>query len=117
MATLTEIFSQRVQVIRVPTETNFNRFEDRGDFASAMVFMGGSLLAFTAAGYYFAGGSGALHHLIIGLVSSKDKALGVLKKFDDAVARQRRELEDEVDMLAAARQSHAGRYADHAHGM
>lgn len=58
-------------------------------------------------------------YLIIGLVSSKDKALGVLKKFDDAVARQRRELQDEIDLLAIARQTHADRYVDHSdgHGM
>ena len=68
MATLNEMFSQSFQVIRVPTETNFNRVEDQGNFASALLFMGGSLLAFTAAGYYFAGGSGALQHLLIGMV-------------------------------------------------
>jgi len=54
-------------------------------------------------------------YLIIGLVSSKDKALGVLKKFDDAVARQRQELMTEVDLLSAARQQHANRYQSHGH--
>ncbi|GEM49589.1 hypothetical protein [Deinococcus cellulosilyticus] len=68
MATLTEMFSQSVQVIRVPTETNFNRFEDEGNFASAMVFMGGAMLAFTAAGFYFSGSTGAVQHLLIALV-------------------------------------------------
>lgn len=54
-------------------------------------------------------------YLLIGLVASKDKALGVLKKFDDAVARQRQEIEHEVQLLADARQQEADRYHDHSH--
>ncbi len=49
-------------------------------------------------------------YLIIGLVASKDKALGVLQKFDEAVARQRQEIEQEIQMLAAARQQAAVRF-------
>ncbi|MEI6541001.1 MAG: DNA topoisomerase I [Planctomycetota bacterium] len=49
-------------------------------------------------------------YLIIGLVASKDKALGVLQKFDEAVARQRHEIEHEIEMLAAARQQAAVRF-------
>jgi hypothetical protein len=49
-------------------------------------------------------------YLLIGLVASKDKALGVLKKFDEAVARQRQELEQEISLLAEARQQTASRY-------
>lgn len=54
-------------------------------------------------------------YLLIGLVASKDKALGVLKKFDDAVARQRQEIEHEVQLLADARQQEADRYQEHPH--
>lgn len=54
-------------------------------------------------------------YLLIGLVASKDKALGVLQKFDEAVARQRHEIEHELDLLAEARQNAAGRFhgSDH----
>ena len=44
-------------------------------------------------------------YLLIGLVASKDKALGVLQKFDAAVAQHRHQIEEELDDLAAARQS------------
>lgn len=54
-------------------------------------------------------------YLLIGLVASKDKALGVLQKFDEAVARQRQEIEHEVNLLAAARQQEAARYDSHEH--
>ena len=49
-------------------------------------------------------------YLLIGLVASKDKALGVLQKFDEAVARQRHEIEHELQLLDSARQNAAGRY-------
>jgi len=52
-------------------------------------------------------------YLLIGLVASKDKALGVLQKFDDAVARQRHEIEQELCMLSSARRSEAERYHEH----
>jgi hypothetical protein len=56
-------------------------------------------------------------YLIIGLVASKDKALGVMQKFDEAVARQRLEIEHEIELLAEARQQAAARYqGDHAAG-
>jgi hypothetical protein len=42
-------------------------------------------------------------YLLIGLVASKDKALNVLQKFDEAVARQREELKHELEELAAER--------------
>ena len=54
-------------------------------------------------------------YLIIGLVASKDKALGVLQKFDEAVARQRQEIEHEIQLLTAARQKVAIRFDDHVH--
>lgn len=54
-------------------------------------------------------------YLLIGLVASKDKALGVLKKFDEAVARQRQEIEHEIDLFAEARQA-AARQHEHHHG-
>ena len=52
----------------------------------------------------------AMTALLIGLVASKDKALGVLQKFDEAVARQRHEIEHELQLLDSARQNAAGRY-------
>jgi hypothetical protein len=54
-------------------------------------------------------------YLLIGLVASKDKALGVLQKFDEAVARQRQEIENEIHMLAEARQQAAVRFRGHDH--
>lgn len=54
-------------------------------------------------------------YLLIGLVASKDKALGVLQKFDEAVARQRQEIENEIHMLAEARQQEAVRFRGHDH--
>ncbi len=54
-------------------------------------------------------------YLLIGLVASKDKALGVLQKFDEAVARQRQEIENEIQMLAEARQQAAVRFRGHDH--
>ena len=54
-------------------------------------------------------------YLLIGLVASKDKALGVLQKFDEAVARQRHEIENEIHMLAEARQQQAVRFRGHDH--
>ncbi len=41
-------------------------------------------------------GMAIAQYLLIGLVSSKDKALNVLNKFDAAVARQRHEIEIEI---------------------
>ena len=55
-------------------------------------------------------------YLFIGLVASKDKALGVLQKFDEAVARQRQEIEHEIELHAEARQQAAVRFHDHDHG-
>lgn len=52
-------------------------------------------------------------YLLIGLVASKDKALGVLQKFDEAVARQRQEIEQELLMLSTARQAEADRFHEH----
>lgn len=54
-------------------------------------------------------------YLIIGLVASKDKALGVLQRFDEAVARQRHEIEEEIQMLAEARLQQASRLQHHEH--
>lgn len=54
-------------------------------------------------------------YLLIGLVASKDKALGVLQKFDAAVARQRHEIEEDLELLRNARYSEASRYLDHEH--
>lgn len=54
-------------------------------------------------------------YLLIGLVASKDKALGVLQKFDEAVARQRQEIQQEINLLAEARQQEAMRYHGHEH--
>ena len=53
-------------------------------------------------------------YLLIGLVTSKDKALNVLQKFDEAVELQRHQLEAELQLLAAARQS-AARLHEHEH--
>jgi hypothetical protein len=47
-------------------------------------------------------------YLLIGLVASKDKALDVLQKFDAAVARQRVELVQEIDLIAEARRMEGG---------
>jgi hypothetical protein len=52
-------------------------------------------------------------YLIIGLVASKDKALGVLQKFDEAVARQRDEIVAEVQEIAEAREQEAAHSAAH----
>lgn len=52
-------------------------------------------------------------YLLIGLVASKDKALGVLQKFDEAVARQRQEIEQEIELLAEARLQEAARFREH----
>lgn len=54
-------------------------------------------------------------YLLIGLVASKDKALGVLQKFDAAVARQRHEIEQEIELHAQARQQEAARFHRHDH--
>jgi hypothetical protein len=54
-------------------------------------------------------------YLLIGLVASKDKALGVLQKFDEAVARQRTEIEHELAMHASARQQAATKLQDFYH--
>jgi hypothetical protein len=46
-------------------------------------------------------GMALVQYLIIGLVTSRDRALDVLQKFDAAVARQRQELKEELaDALA-----------------
>ena len=56
-------------------------------------------------------------YLFIGLVASKDKALGVLQKFDEAVARQRQEIEHEIQLHAEARQESAAEQINgHEHG-
>ena len=44
-------------------------------------------------------------YLLIGLVTSKDKAFNVLKQFDEAVARQRQDIETELHLSQAARLS------------
>ena len=54
-------------------------------------------------------------YLLIGLVTSKDKALNVLQKFDEAVELQRHQLEAELDLLAAARQQAASKMHEHEH--
>jgi hypothetical protein len=48
-------------------------------------------------------------YLLIGLVTSKDKALDVLSKFDEAVNRQRLEIESQLELHAASRISAAER--------
>ena len=50
-------------------------------------------------------------YLLIGLVASKDKALGVLQKFDEAVTRQRQEIEHEIQLMSSVRE-HA---VEHSH--
>jgi hypothetical protein len=56
-------------------------------------------------------------YLLIGLVTSKDKALNVLQKFDEAVEEQRHQLEAELDMLAdARRQAAVNMHAHQNHG-
>lgn len=54
-------------------------------------------------------------YLWIGLVASKDKALNVLQKFDAAVEIQRHQLEAELQLHAAARQSAAAKLHEHEH--
>ena len=54
-------------------------------------------------------------YLLIGLVTSKDKALNVLQKFDEAVELQRHQLEAELELHAAARQSAAAKLHEHEH--
>lgn len=54
-------------------------------------------------------------YLLIGLVTSKDKALNVLQKFDAAVEQQRHQLEAELDLHAAARQQAATKLHEHEH--
>ena len=54
-------------------------------------------------------------YLLIGLVTSKDKALNVLQKFDEAVELQRHQLEAELQLLAAARQSAAAKLHEDDH--
>ena len=54
-------------------------------------------------------------YLLIGLVASKDKALNVLQKFDEAVDLQRHQLEAELQLHAAARQSAAAKLHEHEH--
>lgn len=54
-------------------------------------------------------------YLLIGLVTSKDKALNVLQKFDAAVELQRHQLEAELDLHAAARQQAAAKLHGHEH--
>ena len=44
-------------------------------------------------------------YLLIGLVTSKDKALNVLKQFDEAVSRQRQDIETALQLSQAARLS------------
>ncbi|MBM4074409.1 MAG: DNA topoisomerase I [Planctomycetes bacterium] len=48
-------------------------------------------------------------YLLIGLITSKDKALNVLKKFDAAVALQREQLEAELTLHSEARRLFAER--------
>ena len=55
-------------------------------------------------------------YLLIGLVASKDKALGVLQKFDEAVFRQRLEIEQEMRLHTEARQSAARSHGHHEAG-
>ena len=50
-------------------------------------------------------GIAIVQYLIIGLVSSKDKALDVLTQFDEAVARQRHDIEIDVNPSEAARKA------------
>jgi len=54
-------------------------------------------------------------YLLIGLVTSKDKALNVLQKFDEAVDLQRHQLEAELELHAAARQSAAAKLHEDDH--
>ena len=54
-------------------------------------------------------------YLLIGLVASKDKALNVLQKFDAAVEIQRHQLEAELQLHSAARQSAAAKLHEHEH--
>lgn len=54
-------------------------------------------------------------YLLIGLVTSKDKALNVLQRFDEAVKQQRHQLEAELDMLADARRQAAANMHEHEH--
>lgn len=58
-------------------------------------------------------GMAITQYLLIGLIASKDKALGVLQKFDAAVDLQRQQLEAELKMHAHARQAAASRLHDH----
>lgn len=52
-------------------------------------------------------------YLLIGLVTSKDKAMNVLQKFDEAVELQRHQLEAELDLHASARQQAAAKLHEH----
>lgn len=54
-------------------------------------------------------------YLLIGLVASKDKALGVLQKFDEAVELQRHQLQAELNLHAEARQAAAAKLHAHEH--
>lgn len=54
-------------------------------------------------------------YLLIGLVTSKDKALNVLQKFDEAVERQRQQLEAELDLHSSARKQEAIKMQTHEH--
>lgn len=54
-------------------------------------------------------------YLLIGLVTSKDKALNVLQKFDEAVEVQRHQLEAELQLHAVARQTAAAKLHEHEH--
>jgi len=60
-------------------------------------------------------GIALVQYLLIGLVASKDKALGVLQKFDEAVELQRHQLEVELGLHAAARQQAASKLQAHEH--
>jgi len=52
-------------------------------------------------------------YLLIGLVASKDKAMNVLQKFDEAVELQHKQLQADLDLHAAARQQAAATLPAH----
>lgn len=60
-------------------------------------------------------GMALAQYLLIGLVTSKDKALDVLQKFDAAVELQRQQLEAELKLHASARQQAAAKLNNHEH--
>ena len=51
-----------------------------------------------------------IQYLIIGLVTSKDKALDVLTQFDIAVARQRQDIEMDLSQNKASRIAAAAQF-------